>query len=142
MSKLKQGASRLPKPVPVPRAANDETPRTQPDDQKFEAEVLSLLSGGARDPLIPAAVKRWWIELDGAAPPDLEAHASAAVSRHLAELHAEIEQLPRPPAWIEHRLLVRTINVIQRLQTTTVTPSQAIRILQAVGRLAILGVHP
>lgn len=110
--------------------------------EDVEPAALAVLNGTKDDHLLRAALRRWWIEQVGDLPSGWEHELQDRLAPFVRELEDELQASPTRPAWVDHGLLTRTINVLQRRYLTTLRVPAALRALQSVGRLAVLGVKP
>ena len=106
--------------------------------EDFEAAALPLLGATRADHLLRAALRRWWIEQVGDLPSGWQLDLRGRLGPVLQQLQCELEANSARPPWIDHALLVRTINVLQRRYPTTLRVPAALRALQFAGSLAAL----
>lgn len=110
--------------------------------EDVEPVALAALRATKDDHLLRAALRRWWIERVGDLPSGWEHELQDRLAPFVRELQSELEAGLARPTWVDHGLLIRTINVLQRRYLTTLRVPAALRALQSVGRLAVLGVKP
>ena len=108
----------------------------------FEMEALRILQAQSDDHLLRASIRRWWLQQSGDLDAQWPMRLGTEVKSELAELRRELSDAAIRSAWIQDELLARTINVLQRRSVITLRPRAAVRTLQTVGRLALLGVQP